>query len=220
MVTGIWRTRIKGLTGEQLFGLFTDEEYQELLADAKEADRKNYAAKTAEREEFNKWKAEGKKFLDLANFKKLEKLTPLSDGTPSNEERHCEGFIEGQQGRAINLSDVVMGLIAKAKAEAETTRLEAAIVYLTERGEKLGETFSLADAVSKANNLEFNSQREAKIISMAGGCIPFDGMNDMCEENECDGWDGISNRCSCGNRRVYWTSDGDFRKMTLYGDAW
>lgn len=30
----------------------------------------------------------------------------------------------------------------------------------------------------------------------------FDG-NDNCED--CLGWDGVSRRCHCGNRRVCWT---------------
>lgn len=30
----------------------------------------------------------------------------------------------------------------------------------------------------------------------------FDG-NENCDES-CRGWDGLSNRCDCGNRRVYW----------------
>lgn len=41
--------------------------------------------------------------------------------------------------------------------------------------------------------------------------IEFDGMNcgDLYDEAtdaeiNCSGWDGISRRCSCGNRRVYW----------------
>jgi len=40
----------------------------------------------------------------------------------------------------------------------------------------------------------------------------FDGMN--CDD--CDGWDGVSRRCSCGNRRVYWIWD----KSVLYAEAW
>lgn len=32
----------------------------------------------------------------------------------------------------------------------------------------------------------------------------FDG-DDGCEE--CEGWDMMSNRCDCGNRRVSWAAD-------------
>jgi hypothetical protein len=34
--------------------------------------------------------------------------------------------------------------------------------------------------------------------------------------DDCDGWDGVSRRCSCGNRRVYWIWD----KSVLYAEAW
>ena len=34
--------------------------------------------------------------------------------------------------------------------------------------------------------------------------IEFDGMNCDDVSDGCSGWDGISSRCSCGNRRVYW----------------
>jgi hypothetical protein len=26
---------------------------------------------------------------------------------------------------------------------------------------------------------------------------------------ECDSWDGLSNRCECGNRRLYWSNMDD-----------
>lgn len=41
-----------------------------------------------------------------------------------------------------------------------------------------------------------------------GDFIEFAGMNcnDWLEPNQsqCLGWDGVSRRCECGNRRVYW----------------
>lgn len=45
---------------------------------------------------------------------------------------------------------------------------------------------------------------------------PFEG-DDTC--NDGDGncwWDGVSRRCDCGNRRVYWNFQGDF----IYPEAW
>ena len=35
------------------------------------------------------------------------------------------------------------------------------------------------------------------------------------DDPECGGWDGLSSRCECGNRRVAWTFDGNW----AYGDA-
>ena len=49
--------------------------------------------------------------------------------------------------------------------------------------------------------------------SVGDGYVKFDGMNcnDYLDDNaiECEGWDGVSRRCDCGNRRVYWTTYGD-----------
>lgn len=40
-----------------------------------------------------------------------------------------------------------------------------------------------------------------------GEFIPFEGQN--CEYfGECEGWDGDSHRCQCGNRRVTWEIEG------------
>ena len=45
------------------------------------------------------------------------------------------------------------------------------------------------------------------------GFIEFDGWNchdlgsDWNNGQECRGWDGRSNRCDCGNRRVSWVLD-------------
>lgn len=41
--------------------------------------------------------------------------------------------------------------------------------------------------------------------------IEFEGQNcnDYNDEANCEGWDGFDNRCSCGNRRVYWTTYTD-----------
>lgn len=42
------------------------------------------------------------------------------------------------------------------------------------------------------------------------------------EEDECSGWDGVSHRCNCGNRRVEWVADNTKDKDTfeVYGFAY
>lgn len=54
-----------------------------------------------------------------------------------------------------------------------------------------------------------------------GITIDFDGMN--CEDagGMCDGWDGRSRRCECGNRRVGW-SFTEFNDKTwgFYAEAY
>lgn len=58
-----------------------------------------------------------------------------------------------------------------------------------------------------------NTEDQAILEKMPpdGGFIDFYGKN--CED-PCQGWDGMSRRCECGNRRVSWTvekdSDGNF----------
>lgn len=59
----------------------------------------------------------------------------------------------------------------------------------------------------------------------AGGVEEFDGQNcnDYSDEDGtfCSGWDGVSRRCDCGNRRVYWgTSQNSNGKFYAYGVAW
>ena len=53
--------------------------------------------------------------------------------------------------------------------------------------------------------------KEIKIIKkrMVGAqYIDFSGNNCEYTDNECAGWDGVSRRCECGNRRVDWEDDG------------
>jgi len=55
-----------------------------------------------------------------------------------------------------------------------------------------------------------------KKLKEAGTMFGFDGQN--CDH--CEGWDGYSRRCQCGNRRVSWTIDGTFEKPYLSGVAY
>ena len=47
--------------------------------------------------------------------------------------------------------------------------------------------------------------------------IEFDGMNcNDFSDNYCSGWDGVSRRCNCGNRRVDWVWENNI----LYAEAY
>jgi len=46
--------------------------------------------------------------------------------------------------------------------------------------------------------------------------IEFDGMNCDDVSDGCSGWDGISSRCSCGNRRVYWVWNSGYLTAEAY----
>lgn len=63
---------------------------------------------------------------------------------------------------------------------------------------------------------EFNRQvaeRRAE-LERTGEFVSFSGQN--CDD--CIGWDGVSRRCSCGNRRVSWTCDA--WSTQIYAEAW
>lgn len=50
-----------------------------------------------------------------------------------------------------------------------------------------------------------------KEVELSNDTISFEGQNcnDFQDEEVCSGWDGLSHRCECGNRRVYWETYGD-----------
>lgn len=52
---------------------------------------------------------------------------------------------------------------------------------------------------------EIAAIEESKMMDSKSITVYFDGMN--CEEvgENCSGWDGVSRRCGCGNRRVTWS---------------
>lgn len=104
------------------------------------------------------------------------------------------------------------------KAEAELQALQAkAILWLQERGKKLGEDFRVADAIETANAIAFEEEVARKRAE--GGLFSFSG-EDSCED--CGGWDGESRRCECGNRRVSWESGWghSFLNPYVHGEAY
>jgi hypothetical protein len=59
----------------------------------------------------------------------------------------------------------------------------------------------------------FSSFRENVLPRLVeGDDFAFGGQN--CDD--CSGWDGISRRCNCGNRRVEWVNDHGH----WYGEAY
>jgi hypothetical protein len=99
------------------------------------------------------------------------------------------------------------------------TLTQEAIIFLEKNGKHLGVDYSIETAVREANSLAFDilvaenikENKEKGILNSFGG-------EDNCKN--CGGWDGFSRRCECGNRRVSWEHDGDFRNMYIYGQAW
>lgn len=42
------------------------------------------------------------------------------------------------------------------------------------------------------------------------------GESFACECDECETWDGVHRRCTCGNRRVYWLWEGGYWRSEVY----
>ncbi len=87
-----------------------------------------------------------------------------------------------------------------------------AVEFMKENGHEVGN----GDLVAQADEVAFDIAMEEALAK--DGWFKFGG-DDECED--CKGWDGKSNRCDCGNRRVYWTTleDTDFRNMQVYAMA-
>ena len=105
--------------------------------------------------------------------------------------------------------------------EIENTKrelIEKAIVFLTGRDMKLIEDFNIENAIRTANTIAFDEEVEKSKKEM--GYIRFVGDSN-CEN--CRGWDGVSHRCDCGNRRVSWVADFDddfFIDPIIYAEAY
>ncbi len=106
---------------------------------------------------------------------------------------------------------------AKKKELENNKKTQEAISWLAERGLTLDNDFSLETAIARANDIASDEEIERRMAS--GGPFEFDG-NSECSA-ECDGWDGVSKRCNCGNRRVSWVEgwDHSFKDPYVYAEA-
>ena len=93
-------------------------------------------------------------------------------------------------------------------------KTERAIIWLQARGKVLGKDFNIDNAHDVANSIAFDEAVE----KIKGTFISFSGQN--CDE-PCDGYDGLSNRCQCGNRRVSYVMPdyADFEDMYVDAEA-
>jgi hypothetical protein len=67
------------------------------------------------------------------------------------------------------------------------------------------------------SEVKLNEMIDAK-MPPPGEFIEFEGMN--CDDPDyfCRGWDGVSPRCDCGNRRVSWDLSDD--ETYVYAEAY
>lgn len=90
----------------------------------------------------------------------------------------------------------------QSKQEKEQEQLLTdAIKYLLDNGKSIGTDFTVNNAIECADELAYTLEVEKQ--RSQGGYINFSG-DDYCED--CQGWDMSSHRCSCGNRRVSFTT--------------
>lgn len=61
------------------------------------------------------------------------------------------------------------------------------------------------EAEEAAEEKRYGELVAKKLKELGYGYIDIKDYN--CEQADCVGWDGISKRCECGNRRVYWRHD-------------
>jgi hypothetical protein len=102
-----------------------------------------------------------------------------------------------------------------AKQQAYQANLQQnAIIFLLENGKVLGQDFTVENAINSANQFKFEQLIKEKLESSSE--FYFNGEN--CDE-DC-GWDGVSRRCFCGNRRVAWEYNGNFDNMDIYAEAY
>ncbi len=85
--------------------------------------------------------------------------------------------------------------------QKELQETQDAILWLMERGFILGKDFELDCAIEKANWVAFEEEKN-RTLNDHRGFFYFTG-DEGCDES-CQGWDGVSKRCDCGNRRVDW----------------
>jgi hypothetical protein len=69
--------------------------------------------------------------------------------------------------------------------------------------------FEELDLLKKLINIKLSSGKSR---------FPFDGFNCGSYDRDCDGWDGVSDRCECGNRRVRWVLSDDYN--FVFGEAY
>ncbi len=96
----------------------------------------------------------------------------------------------------------------REKAKADAAALHArAIVFLHQRGKAPGADYDVAKAAEVARGIVC----EEKIARRVAAEGSFD-----CDCDDCQTWDGESNRCECGNRRCCWEHGGTFEDPSVY----
>lgn len=107
-------------------------------------------------------------------------------------------------------------LIKQQEKEQQELTVKA-ILWLKEKGKELHKDYEMDNAIDVANDIAYQEEVERRVKS--------DSMHSFCGDDNCEdccGWDGSSNRCSCGNRRVSWVTGygHSFLNPYIYAEAY
>jgi hypothetical protein len=104
---------------------------------------------------------------------------------------------------------------SRREQEAKLDQLATeAVAWLQGKGKKLGEDFTISQALEYANEIAFDEWAGEQAKS--GNPIDFSG-SDYCEN--CSGWIPGSHRCECGNRRVSWSTEWSSHSFKTPGEG-
>jgi hypothetical protein len=106
---------------------------------------------------------------------------------------------------AKKADDILKATISKQQEQLNKDKTQRAVLFLLNKGLKLGTDFNLDTAIFDATNIVCEDARK----EMEGKTIKIQ----CC--SECSSWIGGEHRCSCGNRRMYWDFEGDFENWSL-----
>lgn len=116
---------------------------------------------------------------------------------------------------------------AREFQDAQARLAGEAAAWLAERGKLPGRDYSVDRALETATEAAAQDRITARVEAMKGaraadqidgGYTDFVG-GDYCD-GPCEGWDGESRRCQCGNRRVSWSWSGSWPEPYVYGEAY
>jgi hypothetical protein len=173
-----------------LIDTLSEEEVKTFLEDEKAVEAENQTMVVEFRKQFDIIRNNLLTFLDAGSseYKYVNKLSSWTS-PPSYKDL----LVESREKRAWSRKQ--KEVLAKTEESVSSLRDEA-ICLLIENGKKYGVEFNADNAIDRATQLVFN---EKTAEYAANGQTVY--ISSLC--SEFDKWDGVSNRCSCGNRRMY-----------------
>lgn len=137
---------------------------------------------------------------DSITWGKMSKYLDKSKPQPDfQRDVRLQGFLTR---RKTLLATKIKEAFEIERKKAQDELLGKAVAFLLERGEVLGVSFQIEEAIAKAEDIFYHARLDAQ-----------QKVDEVVDFDECDGcstWHTKSNRCSCGNRRVDWVMSEGF----------